>query len=76
MIEHSDFKEIWSRAIRVVVFKSDKHNSVDNFRGITILTIMEKIFEAVASKRHTFVNEAFEDIYEYNSGFEWYPRIW
>ena len=36
IIENRDFPELWSRGIRSAVFKSGKHNIVDNFRGITI----------------------------------------
>ena len=60
---------LWAGGIRSAVFKSGKHNIVDNFRGITILPIMEKIFEAIVYKRLTFVNEAFDEIVKYNNGF-------
>ena len=69
IIENRDFPELWAGGIRSAVFKSGKHNIVDNFRGITILPIMEKIFEAIVYKRLTFVNEAFDKIDKYNNGF-------
>ena len=69
IIENRDFPELWAGGIRSAVFKSGKHNIVDNFRGITILPIMEKIFEAIVYKRLTFVNEAFDEIDKYNNGF-------
>ena len=62
IIENRDFPELWAGGIRSAVFKSSKHNIVDNFRGITILPIMEKIFEAIVYKRLTFVNETFDEI--------------
>ena len=69
IIENRDFPELWAGGIRSAVFKSGKHNIVDNFRGITILPIMEKIFEAIVYKRLAFVNEAFDEIDKYNNGF-------
>ena len=69
IIENRDFPELWAGGIRSAVFKSGKHNIVDNFRGITILPIMEKIFEAIVYKCLTFVNEAFDEIDKYNNGF-------
>ena len=51
------------------VFKSGKRNIVDNFRGITILPVMEKIFKAVVYERIVFVNESFEFCDRYNNGF-------
>ena len=46
-----------------------KSTLVDNFRGITILPIMEKIFEIVVYKRFSFIDEAFDEIDRYNGGF-------
>ena len=60
--EHRNFPDSWAVGVRSAVFKSGKHNLVDNFRGITILPIMEKIFEAAVYRRLTFVNEAFDEI--------------
>ena len=42
IIENRGFPELWAGGIRSAVFKSGKHNIVDNFRGITILPIMKK----------------------------------
>ena len=69
IIENRDFPELWAGGIRSAVLKSGKHNIVDNFRGITILPIIEKIFEAIVYKCLTFVNEAFDEIDKYNNGF-------
>ena len=69
MIEQRDFLDAWSGGIRSAVFKSGKRNIVDNFRGITILPIMEKVFEAVVYRRLAFVNEAFAAHDRYNNAF-------
>ena len=54
--EHRYFPDSWAMKIRSAVLKSDKHDLVDNFRGVTILPIMENIFEAAVYRRLTFVN--------------------
>ena len=69
MIEQRDFPDAWSGGIRSAVFKSGKRNLVDNFRGITILPIMEKVFEAVVYRRLAFVNDAFASQDKYNNAF-------
>ena len=69
IIENRDFPELWAGGIRSAVFESGKHNIMDNFRGITILPLMENIFKAIVYKRLTFMNEAFDEIDEYNNGF-------
>ena len=68
-IDHRDFPEIWTSGIRSAVFKSVKRNIVDNFRGLTILPMMEKIFELVVYRRLAFVNEAFDCYDRYDNGF-------
>ena len=67
--KNCNFPELWAVGIRSAVFKSGKHNIVDNFRGIIILPSMEKIFEAIVYKCLMFVNEAFDEIDKYNNGF-------
>ena len=69
MIEQRDFSDAWSGGIRSAIFKSGKRNIVDNFRGITILPIMETVFEAVVYRRLAFVNEAFAAHDRYNNAF-------
>ena len=69
MIEQRDFPDAWSGGIRSAVFKYGKRNVVDNFRGITILPIMEKVFEAVVYRRLAFVNDAFASHDKYNNAF-------
>ena len=59
IIEKREFPTSWSEGIRSAVFKSGKYDNVTNYRGITILPILEKIFEICIYKRLSFVNEAF-----------------
>ena len=69
IIQHREFPETWASGIRSAVFKNGQRCQVNNFRGITILPIMEKIFEAAVYRRLSFVNEAFEEIDKHNGGF-------
>ena len=58
VIEKRNFPEIWAEGLKSGVFKSGKRNLVDNYRGITILPVIEKIFEVAVYKRLSFANEA------------------
>ena len=69
IIEFREFPDVWSCGIKSAIFKSGSRNQVDNYRGITILPIMEKIFEIAGYKRLYFVNEAFDDVDKFNGGF-------
>ena len=69
IIECRCFPTDWSSGIRSAIHKQGKRNIVDNYRGITILPIMEKIFETVINNRLVFLNEAFDEIYRHNGGF-------
>ena len=69
IIETRDFPIKWASGLRSAIFKNGKRSQVDNFRGITILPIIEKIFEIVVYRRLAFVNEAFNETDRYNGGF-------
>ena len=69
IIECRCFPTDWSSGIRSAIHKQGKRNIVDNYRGITILPIMEKIFETVINNRLVFLNEAFDEIDRHNGGF-------
>ena len=68
-IEKRNFPEIWAEGLRSGGFKSGKRNLVDNYRGITILPVIEKIFEVAVYKRLSFANEAMGKIDKFNGGF-------
>ena len=69
VVEERNFPDVWTEGLRSAVFKSGKHNFVNNYRGITILPIMEKIFELAVYRRLTFANESMGQIDKYNGGF-------
>ena len=69
VVEERCFPDIWSEGLRSAVFKSGKYNLEKNYRGITILPIIEKIFEVAVYKRLTFANEPMGKVDRFNGGF-------
>ena len=52
-IENSNWPAIWKRGELTPIFKKgDKHN-VENYRPITMLSIIDKVFESLLSKQIT-----------------------
>ena len=68
-ISNKTFPDKWAEGIRSAVFKNGAKKDPNNYRGITILPIFEKIFEIVIYNRLEFLNEAFCKIDESNGGF-------
>ena len=63
------FPAAWTEGLRSAVFKAGSRMETDNYRGITVLPIMEKIFEIIVYHRLSFTNEAYNKIDRYNGGF-------
>ena len=69
MIANKTFPSKWAEGVRSAVFKSGVRSDPNNYRGITILPIFEKIFEMIVCNRLEFLNEAFCKVDETNGGF-------
>ena len=69
IIEQREFPDIWAEGIRTPVFKAGMSNMPENYRGITVLPVFEKIFEMAVQKRMEFTFEAFGKVDQYNGGF-------
>ena len=52
--------------IRSAIHKAGDKTNVDNYRGVTILPIMEKVFETAVYRRLSFVNELLGEVDPYN----------
>ena len=65
---------MWTEGIRSAVHKGGTEKLVDNYRGITILRIMEKVFEISVYRRLSFLNEAFDKYDKFNGGYMKYTR--
>ena len=68
IIEQRNFPESWSEGLRSCIYKTGDRLLPDSYRGITILPVVEKIFEMAVYKRLSFVNEAFNTIDPCNGG--------
>ena len=55
--------------VRSTIYKGGNSILPENYRGITILPILEKVFEIAVYRRLSFVNEAFCKVDEHNGGF-------
>ena len=69
LIEWRRFPDAWAEGLRTSVFKAGDKLNPDNYRGITVLPIFEKIFEIMAQRRIEFINDAFDRTDKYNGGF-------
>ena len=56
-------------ALRTPVYKYDDQYQPENYRGVTVLPILEKVFEIAVCNRLIFVNEAFENVDETNGAY-------
>ena len=69
IIEMRQFPESWAEGIRTSVYKAGPRNDPKNYRGITVLSIFEKIFEILVQRRLDFIKHAYEQSDRYNGGF-------
>ena len=64
-----DFPTSWAEGLRSAIFKCGSRLDAGNYRGITVLPVMEKIFETIVYRRLSFANEAFDKTDKFNGGF-------
>ena len=64
------FPENWTEGLRSPIFKSGSRSNCDNYRGITVLPVFEKVFESVILNRLQFVSDAFMKEDRFNGGFK------
>ena len=69
IIEKRTFPKKWAEGIKSSIYKAGDKTNPNNYRGITVPRIFEKIFEQVIMNRLQFLNEAFNHIDETNGGF-------
>ena len=68
-IESRQFPETWTEGLRSSIYKAGDKLNPDNYRGVTVLPIFEKIFEIVVQRRLEFISDAFARTDKYNGGF-------
>ena len=69
ILEKREFPERWAEGIKSAIFKRGNRLLTENYRGVTVPKIFEKLFEIVVYNRLQFFNEAFNKIDESNGGF-------
>ena len=69
-IERREFPESWAEGLRNAIYKTGSRLDPKNYRGITVLSVFEKLFEAAIHKRLEFIDEAFLLNDRNNSGFK------
>ena len=70
MIEKKSFPELWTEGIRSAIFKSGSKWICKNYRGVTVLSVFENVFEIATLIRLEFVSEIFEKSDRFNGGFK------
>ena len=68
-LEKREFPDIWTEGVRTPVYKSGMKLDTNNYRGITVLPVYEKVFELAVQRRFEFVNGAFDKADRHNGGF-------
>ena len=51
LFDQGVYPEEWSKAIIVLIFKKGKENITDNYRGISLLSLVSKCYTSVLNKR-------------------------
>ena len=65
-----DFPTLWTEGLKSVLLNSGSRLDTGNYRGITILPIIEKIFQIIVYQRLSFANDAFNKKDKFNGGFQ------
>ena len=71
-IESREFPDIWAEGVRSPIFKCGDRIDANNYRGITVLPVFEKIFETAVQKRIEYINDAFERADRHNGAL---PKV-
>ena len=69
LFESHVFPDKWALSVIVPIHKKGPTSNPDNYRGISLLQVLSKIYISVVSKRLTFYVNAFNKITEAQSGF-------
>ena len=69
IIEKREFPDLWTEGVSSAVHKGGTEKLVDIYRGITILPVMEKVFEISVYIRMSFLNEASDKCEKSNEGY-------
>ena len=59
----------WARGIIVPIFKEGEKENVDNYRGITLLSVVGKLYTSILNNRISMYLEREKKIVEEQGGF-------
>ena len=70
IFDRGQYPSHWAKAVIVPIFKKGSENLVDNYRGISLLSITSKCFTSILNKRLYNWLEREEKIVENQAGFQ------
>ena len=70
VFENGDYPEIWSHGIIRPIYKAGEMRCPENYRKITLLSSLGKIFDSVLNNRLCFCKEAFRLKNPWQNGFK------
>ena len=70
VFENGDYPEIWSHGIISPIYKAGEMHCPENYRKITLLSSLGKIFDSVLNNRLCFCKEAFRLNNPWQNGFK------
>ena len=69
IFDSGEYPTAWTGAIIVPMHKSGDKNNPDNYRGVSLLSILRKVFAQILNKRLSWWQEENNKIVEEQSGF-------
>ena len=69
IIENRKFPTNWAEGLKTAIYKHGDKTDANNYRGINVPKIFEKLFEILVYNRMQFINEAFSRVDQFNGGF-------
>ena len=67
--DSGDFPEEWAVGIIVILFKGGERNDLNNYRGITLLSVIGKLLVGILNERLTKFVEKYKIVHENQAGF-------
>jgi hypothetical protein len=69
LFTNSLFPTEWTKAIIIPIFKKGDTNKPDNYRGISLLSVLSKMYTYILNNRLTLWTESYEKITDAQAGF-------
>ena len=57
IIQKCEFPEFWAKGLRSAIYKSGRYQVSNNYWGITIFPVLEKVFEIPVYKKLAYLEE-------------------